>query len=103
MKIKSELYLHEIFSMLDGINLKAEKLFNLLKAEKRKAQFACFFAPWTSSVVSEALMIKVDAILKEMNLLSDLREKIMQSEGLDDDMNPVTLEEMLKMQSSKIT
>jgi len=96
MRIKSELYLYETMFILEGINLKAEQLFKLLKSEKQKAQLACIFAPWTSRSVWAAMVIKSDVILQQMNMLSELRDKIMQSEGKDDRMQPITLEQIIE-------
>jgi hypothetical protein len=95
MKLKSELYLYETMFMLEGLNLKAEQLCSLLRFEKRKAHIASFFAPWASSSIWTALSIKADIIMQQMNMLSELREKIMLSEGQDDDMQPITLQEII--------
>jgi len=96
MKIKSELYLYETMFMLEGINLKAEQLFKLLRSEKQKAHLACFFAPWAARSIWATMLIKSDIILQQMNMLSELRDKIMQSEGQDDDMQPITLQEIIE-------
>lgn len=95
MKIKSELYLYETMFILEGINLKCEQLFNSLKDERRKAQIASFFAPWASNAIWSTLAIKCDIIIQQMNMLSELREKIMLAEGQDDDMQPITLEQII--------
>ena len=96
MKLKSELYIYETMMLLEGINLKAEYLYKLLMSEKRKAQLACFFAPWTAKYVWSAMSIKCDVIMQQMNMLSELRQKIMECEGVDDDMRSITLEQMIE-------
>jgi len=95
MKIKSELYLYETMFILEGINLKAEQLFKLLKVERRKAQMAAFFAPWAAGAIWSTLSIKCDIIMQQMNMLGELREKIMLAEGQDDDMQPITLSQII--------
>lgn len=96
MQIKSELYIYETMLLLEGINLKAQNLYHLLCAEKRKAHIASFFAPWAAGSIWTALLVKSEVIMQQMNALSELREKIMQSEGRDDDMQPITLQQMIE-------
>ena len=96
MKFKSEIYLPEAIALLDSVNLKTEMLYKLFFAEKRKAQVACFFAPWTSRYVWQAMAIKGAAILNQVRTLSELRQKILECETFDDDMRVVTLETFLQ-------
>ena len=96
MKLRSELYLYETMLMLDGINLKAEQLCNTLRFERKKAFLASIFAPWTARSVWMSLVVKCDIIMQQMNMLSELREKIMLAEGQDDDMQPITLSQIIE-------
>lgn len=96
MKIRSELYLYETMFLLEGLNLKAEQLFNTLKHERQKAQIAAFFAPWASGSIWATVLVKCDIIMQQMNMLSELREKIMLAEGQDDDMQPITLSQIIE-------
>ena len=94
MKIKSELYIQELGAILHGLNLQAEDCLKTLKRERRKAQIAVFLTPWLSREIWTALAVNADILTKRMNTLSELREKIMQAEGVDDDMKCITFQQM---------
>ena len=96
MKIRSELYLYETMFLLEGLTLKVEQLYKLLKSERQKAELAAFFAPWAAKSIWTTLAIKCEIIMQQMNMLSELREKIMLAEGQDDDMRPITLSQIIE-------
>ena len=94
MKIKSELYIQELNAILHGLNLQVEDCIKTLKREKTKAQIAAFLTPWLSREIWTTLAVKGDILMKYVNTLSELREKIMQAEGIDDDMKCITFQQM---------
>ena len=94
MKIKSELYIQELNAILHGLNLQAEDCLKTLKREKRKAQIAVFLTPWLSCEIWTTLAVKADIVIKYVDALSELREKIMQAEGVDDDMKCIAFQQM---------
>jgi hypothetical protein len=96
MKLKSELYIQEAMFLLEGIELKAKQLVSTLKTEKTKAQWACFFAPWIAGSIWSMLAIKSEIILQQMKSLSELHEKILLAEGQDDDMQVITLSQIIE-------
>lgn len=98
MKLKSELYIQELVLLLHGLNLQAIECTNLLKRERLKAQIASFLMPWQSSAIWMALAVKADTLMQHVSAMHELREKIMLSEGMGDNMQPVTLEEIFQNQ-----
>lgn len=94
MKLKSEFYLHELNALVQGLLMQMEDCFKTLKREKRRAQVAAFFAPWVSREIYSALAFKADVVMKYVKLLSELREKILEAEGFDDDMRAITYKEI---------
>ena len=94
MKIKSELYTQELGFILLGLNLQMRDIIKTMKREKRKAVISCIFAPWVYREIWTAYLFKMQALMKYTQDLSDLRDKIMSAEGVDDDMRPVTFAEM---------
>lgn len=94
MKLKSEFYLHELNAVMQGLFMQMNHCLETLKKEKRRAQVAAFFAPWVSREIYSALAFKADVIMKHVELLSELRDKIMSAEGFDDDMRPITFAQM---------
>jgi len=94
MKIKSELYIQELNAILHGLNLQVEDCIKTIKREKTKAQIAAFLTPWLSREIWTTLAVKGDILMKYVNTISELREKIMQAEGVDDDMKCITFQQM---------
>jgi hypothetical protein len=94
MKLKSELYVYELNAILFGLHLQLEESVKALKREKRKAHVAAFLTPWLSREVWTALSVKAEVIMRHVNQLSELREKIMQAEGMDDNLGCITFQQM---------
>ena len=94
MKLQSELYLHELNALMQGLFMQMEHCVETLRKEKRRAQISVFFAPWVSREIYSALAFKADVIMKHVELLSELRDKILEAEGFDDDMRAITYKEL---------
>ena len=94
MKIKSEFYTQELTFILLGINLQMRDIVKTMKREKRKAVISCIFAPWVYREIWTAYLFKMQALMKYTQDLSDLRDKIMSAEGVDEDMRPITFAQM---------
>lgn len=99
MKLKSELYVQELMIMLAGINLQVKECSNVLKRERIKAHVASVLMPWQSKQIWMTLAIKADILMQYCSAMSDLKDKIMQSEGATLDMKPITLEEILQQKN----
>lgn len=74
--------------------MQLEMCVKTLRNEKRKAQIASFLTPWLSREIWTTLGMKSEIIMKHVNALSELKEKIMLAEGFDDDMRPITFEQI---------
>lgn len=94
MKLKSELYVYELNAILLGLHLQLEESVKSLKREKRKAHVAALLTPWLSREIWTALSVKADIIIRHVNQLSELRDKIMQAEGMDDNLGRITFQQM---------
>lgn len=97
MKLKSELYIQELLALLHGLNLQVTDCAKILKRERIKAQLVSFFMPWRANLAWGALAINAEVLTKHVQMISELREKILLSEGVDDDMQPVTLEDIFQI------
>lgn len=94
MKLKSELYIAELNMILFGLTLQMQEIVKTMRREQRRAQLSCFFAPWLAREIYTALAVKCEVMMKHVSALSELREKIMQAEGVDDDMRTITFEQI---------
>jgi len=100
MRMRSEFYIQELVLLLHGLNLQVGDCTKVLKRERLKAQIASLLMPWQSDAIWMALAVKADILMQHVSAMQELREKIMLSEGINDDMQPVTLEEIFQSQEN---
>lgn len=101
MKLQSELYIQELAMMLHGINLQVNEISRVLRKQRRMARVQSFFMPWRKRVIWTSLAVVADLMMNHVSVLSELREKILKANGTDDDMLPITLEEILAKELGK--
>lgn len=99
MKIKSEFYVQELGVLLHGLDLHMREIEKTLRNEKRRAEIASFLIPWEKARIWSTLALKSQVIMQHVQSMSELREKIMLAEGVDEDMRPMTLQQMFEKQA----
>jgi len=91
-----ELYVGDVLAIIEALDKRArsvaEETVGLSKTVKRKM----FFQFWRRDYLREFLLAKSNMALAHLHHLREIREKMMQSTGVDDDMRPITLEQILK-------
>ena len=98
MKVKSEFYISELISILHGINLQVKECSKILKKESFKTRMISLFMPWKSRSAWCALAINAEIVTNHVKMLSELREKILLSEGVDENMKSITLNQLFENQ-----
>lgn len=98
MKIKSELYTYEIAFLYRGIQLQLNECEKEIAKIRKKAQIDSALMFWRRNFIYFEASIKGHMILKSATKLAEIRDKLMQSEGIDEDMQPITFEKMLERQ-----
>lgn len=100
MKLKSELYIQELLALLHGLNRQVDDCAKILKRERINAQIISFLMPWRANATWSALAINAQMLTEHVKMISELRQKILLSEGVDDDMLPITLEEIFQIKNN---
>ena len=98
MKIKSELYTYEIALLYRGIQLQLNEYEKELAEIRRKARINSILMFWRRGFIYFEAAMKGHMILQSATQLAEIRDKLMQSEGIDEDMQPITFEKMLEKQ-----
>lgn len=101
MKLQSEFYVLELAQLLYGINLQMLEISKQLNRIRLHSQVASRLMPWRSRVIWMTAATNVDILMQSVQGLSELHEKIMQAQGFDDDMFPVTLEQLFQKEATK--
>jgi hypothetical protein len=96
MKIKSELYTHEIALLYRGIQLQLNECEKEVFQIRKKARISSILMFWRAGFIYFEAAMKGQAILKLAIQLKEIRDKLMESEGVDEDMQPITFEKMLE-------
>lgn len=79
---------------IDGTLLQGIKK---MKQFKRIAEVCAFCMPWAKDAIWRKAAEEVQTISMGFNLLIEIREKILDSEGCDDDMQVATLRQILNV------
>jgi hypothetical protein len=95
MKLKSELYLQELNLIMYGLTMQLKRCHDELMKEKRNTEIAAFFTPWARRQIWSAFSVNSDICMEYVKSLSELRDKILEAEGFDDDMKSITYAEII--------
>lgn len=91
-----ELYVGDILVAIEAIDFAAHSLTQSFLAKSKALKRRSFFMPWKKDALSRELLASGNFAIAKLLHLQSIREKLMQSTGVDEDMHPVTLEEILK-------
>ncbi len=97
MKINSEFYVGELRALILCIDGTLVDGIKRMKQLKRIAEVCAFLMPWAKEAIWRKTAEEVQTISMGFNLLIEMREKILDSEGCDEDMQPATLRQMLNV------
>lgn len=100
MKINNELSVNQVLLLIKSIDLFAENLKKDYTRGVKKAKQVMFFRPWLKRDISHEMLIASNFVLQAIKDAQELREMLLESTGLDIDMRPVTLREMLTQGNS---
>lgn len=100
MKIP-ELYVGDILVAVEAIDFAAHCLTKSFLAKSKALKRRSFFMPWKKNALSNELLASGNFAIARLGHLQSIREKLMQSTGVDEDMRPITLEEILKRNAAK--
>lgn len=96
MKLKSELYVYELNLIMIGLTIQMRHMLLMLESEKKWIAFRSIFAPWTLNNAKARSLERVEAILEHAKMLGELRDKVIEAEGMDENMKPITFKEMIE-------
>jgi hypothetical protein len=98
MKLKSELYIYELNLLIHGLAIQMRAIAETLRHKSKIFVIRSIFMPWTIASRSQSILAEAEQALELAKLLSELKDKIMEAEGIDDDMKPVTFREIIEKQ-----
>lgn len=96
-----ELYVGDILVVIEAIDFAAHSLTQSFLVKSKALKRRSFFMPWKKDALSGELLASGNFALAKLAHLRSIREKLMQSTGLDEDMRPITLEEILKKNATR--
>jgi len=96
-----ELYVGDILVIIEAIDFAADSLTKGYLAKSKAYRRKSFFRPWKKIAFARELFSDANFVLGKLGHLRSIREKLLQSTGVDEDMQPVTLEEVLKRNATK--
>jgi hypothetical protein len=99
-----ELYVADILVVIEAIDFAADSLTRSYLAKSKAYRRKCFFnffRPSRRNALARELLSDANFALGRLGHLRSVREKLLQSTGVDEDMRPITLEEILKKNATR--
>jgi hypothetical protein len=96
-----ELYVGDILVIIEAIDFAADSLAKGYLAKAKVCKRKSFFRPWKRDALARELLSDANFALGRLGHLRSVREKLLQSTGVDEDMRPITLEEILKKNATR--
>jgi hypothetical protein len=93
-----EFYVQELITVLHCIQTTTNLICQSFERDRRKTEREMFFRPWAKSSIGNAFAIRSQVVLEILKDLRELQEKLLDSTGVDEDMRPVSLKKMLKIE-----
>jgi uncharacterized protein YjaZ len=101
MKIP-EVKINEVFLLLFALDTLAENIAKDFDRLSKKIKRRMLFRPWEKSVLAIELIRAGQGSLKTLADMQQLRQTLMESTGLDEDTQPVSLKDMIEKRSEAI-
>lgn len=102
MKLKSEFYVYELNLLIYGLTIQMRTMAQVLHYKKRIFAIRSIFMPWTIASARKIILVQAQEILEYAKLLSELKDKIMEAEGVGDDMKPITFQQIIEKQEKQM-
>lgn len=91
-----ELYIHEVAMLVTGIEMQIKGTAAVYQRRMNAQRGRMLFKPWKRNEITQEMLAESKAVLEYMNNMTALRDKLYESTGVDDDMQPITFKEILE-------
>ena len=91
-----ELYIHEVAMLVTGIEMQIKGTAAVYEKRMSAQRGRMLFKPWKKDQIIQEMLAESKAVLEYMNNMTALRDKLYESTGVDDDMQPITFKEILE-------
>lgn len=93
-----ELYIKELVLLNQCIKTASDVIGSGFERDKKRTEREMFFRPWAKNSIAMAFAIRGQMALEILRDLREIQEKLLNSTGVDDDMQPVTLKKLLNIE-----
>jgi hypothetical protein len=96
-----ELYVGDVLVAIEAIDFAANSLTQSYLAKSKRYKRNSWLRFWKKEAFARELLADANFAIARLGHLQSIREKLMQSTGVDEDMRPITLEEILKKNATR--
>lgn len=96
-----ELYINELSLAIMSLKQTFDMVEESAMRDMKRTNRAMFFRPWARRQIAVACAIRMQVALEMMKELHSLQQKFLDSTGVDEDMRPVTLKQILKIEDNE--
>lgn len=90
-----ELYIHEVAMLVTGIEMQIKGTAAVYEKRMNAQRGRMLFKPWKKDQIIQEMLAESKAVLEMLNAAQELRDKLLDSQGFDDDMQPATFKEII--------
>jgi hypothetical protein len=91
-----ELYVYELQLLLYSLQLDSSIIEQKTLKDLRRSERWALLCFWRRRSIVMAAAIRAEAAMQSLKAIAELRDKLLESTGVDEDMRPITFKQMLK-------
>jgi hypothetical protein len=99
MKVQ-ELYIGEIMLLIAALDLQQGHVTKTYFRRMKWYRVRYFFLFWGRDEMAKEMLMESKAVLEMLNGAKELRDKLLDSQGVDDDMQPISLKDLIAKQAT---
>ena len=92
-----ELYVDELLILVQSTKVAFEILQKGWHLDHNRTKRDMFLRPWARRHIASAFIVRSEIALRMMKELKELQDKLLESTGVDEDMQPITLKKMMNI------
>lgn len=99
MKVQ-ELYIGEIMLLIAALDLQQAHVTKTYFRRMKWYRVRYFFFFWKREELANEMLVESNSVLQMLNGAKELRDKLLDSQGVDDDMQPISLKDLIAKQAT---
>lgn len=96
-----ELYISELAILIKSTKVAFDVLERGWHLDHKRTKLQMLFRPWARNSITSAFLIRTEIVIRMMKELKEVQDKLLESTGVDEDMQPITLRKMMNIEDNE--